>query len=54
MYTLPVCTLSSGSREVAITSKSDGGRTYPTEVLVQAPAGGLRADSIILLNHIRS
>ena len=38
----------------AITSKVDGGRTYPTQVAVQAPEGGLRADSVILLNQIRS
>jgi mRNA interferase MazF len=38
----------------AITSKAHEGRTYPTEVLVQAPEGGLRTDSVILLNQIRS
>ncbi len=27
---------------------------YPTEVLVQAPEGGLTADSVVLLNQIRS
>ena len=38
----------------AMTSKFDDGRRYPTEVAVQAPEGGLRADSVILLNQIRS
>ena len=27
---------------------------YPTEVLVRAPEGGLQADSVVLLNQIRS
>jgi mRNA interferase MazF len=27
---------------------------YPTEVLVSAPEGGLRTDSVVLLNQIRS
>lgn len=27
---------------------------YPTEVLVRAPKGGLKSDSVVLLNHIRS
>jgi mRNA interferase MazF len=27
---------------------------YPTEVLVQAPEGGLSVDSVVLLNQIRS
>jgi len=27
---------------------------YPTEVLLQAPEGGLGADSVVLLNQIRS
>lgn len=27
---------------------------YPTEVLVQAPEGGLQANSVVLLNQIRS
>ncbi len=27
---------------------------YPTEVLVRAPEGGLAADSVVLLNQIRS
>ena len=34
----------------AITSKSDDERMYPTQVVVQAPEGGLRVDSVILLN----
>ena len=38
----------------AITSKFDDGRKYPTQVAVQAPEGGLRVDSVILLNQIRS
>jgi mRNA interferase MazF len=29
-------------------------RLYPTEVLVGAPEGGLEADSVVLLNQIRS
>jgi len=27
---------------------------YPTEVLIQAPEGGLKKDSVVLLNHVRS
>lgn len=27
---------------------------YPTEVLVRAPEGGLRVDSVVLLNQLRS
>jgi mRNA interferase MazF len=38
----------------AITSKFDDERTYPTQVAVQAGEGGLRVDSVILLNQIRS
>lgn len=37
----------------AITSKFDQ-ELYPTEVLVRAPEGGLDADSVVLLNQIRS
>jgi len=37
----------------AITSKFDE-ELYPTEVLVRAPEGGLDADSVVLLNQIRS
>ena len=37
----------------AITSKFDE-ELYPTEVLVRAPEGGLDADSVVLLNQLRS
>ena len=37
----------------AITSKFDE-ELYPTEVLVRTPEGGLDADSVVLLNQIRS
>ena len=37
----------------AITSRVDA-PLYPTEVLVRHPEGGLAADSMILLNQIRS
>ena len=37
----------------AITSKFDE-PLYPTEVLIQAPEGGLTINSVALLNHIRS
>jgi mRNA interferase MazF len=37
----------------AITSKFDQ-ELYPTEVLVRTPEGGLDADSVVLLNQIRS
>ncbi len=37
----------------AITTKFDQ-ELYPTEVLVQPPEGGLAADSVVLLNQIRS
>lgn len=37
----------------AITSQFEG-RLYPTEVLVKKPEGGLRTDSVVLLNQIRS
>lgn len=37
----------------AITSQFEG-RLYPTEVLVKMPEGGLRTDSAVLLNQIRS
>ncbi len=36
-----------------ITSKYDA-ELYPTEVLVQAPEGGLKTDSVVLLNQIRA
>ena len=37
----------------AISSQFDG-TLYPTEVLVKVPQGGLRTDSVVLLNQIRS
>jgi len=37
----------------AITSQFDE-PLYPTEVLIQAPQGGLRTESVVLLNQIRS
>lgn len=37
----------------AITSKFDQS-LYPTEVLLQAPKGGLNVNSVVLLNQIRS
>ena len=37
----------------AITSKFDD-RAFPTQVAVRAPEGGLRDDSVILLNQLRS
>lgn len=37
----------------AITSKTDE-KLYPTEVPIPAPEGGLTADSVILLNQIRT
>jgi mRNA interferase MazF len=37
----------------AITSKFDD-KLYPTEVLIEANEAGLTADSVILLNQIRS
>ena len=36
-----------------ITSKFDA-KLYPTEVLLKPPEGGLRTDSVVLLNQIRS
>ncbi|MFQ5668120.1 MAG: type II toxin-antitoxin system PemK/MazF family toxin [Candidatus Binatia bacterium] len=36
-----------------ITSKYDT-ELYPTEVLVTAPEGGLKTDSVVLLNQIRA
>ncbi len=38
----------------AITSKFGDGRTYPTQVALRAGEGGLRVDSVILLNQIGS
>lgn len=37
----------------AITSKYDD-RLFPTEVLIPAGSGGLKQDSVVLLNQIRS
>jgi mRNA interferase MazF len=37
----------------AITSQFDQ-PLYPTEVLIRPPEGGLRTDSVVLLNQIRS
>ena len=37
----------------AITSKFDD-RLYPTEVLIEPPEGGLKTNSVILLNQVRS
>jgi mRNA interferase MazF len=37
----------------AITSEFDD-RLYPTEVLIEPPEGGLKTNSVILLNQIRS
>ena len=39
---------------VAAITTSIGPKEYPTEVLVNAPEGGLRRDSVILLNQIRT
>ena len=36
-----------------ITSKFDT-KLYPTEVLLKSPEGGLRVDSVILLNQLRA
>lgn len=37
----------------AVTSRFDE-NLYPTEILVKPPEGGLRSDSVVLLNQIRS
>jgi mRNA interferase MazF len=37
----------------AITSKADS-HSYPTEVFVQPPEGGLREPSLVLLNQVRT
>ena len=37
----------------AISSQFDKS-LYPTEVIIQPPEGGLRSDSVVLLNQIRS
>jgi mRNA interferase MazF len=36
-----------------VTSKYDA-TIYPTEVLIKAPEGGLKTDSVVLLNQIRA
>ena len=38
----------------AITSRLDDARLYPTEVRLAPPEGGLTADSVVLLNQLRS
>ena len=38
----------------ALSSRFDRERRYPTEVLVHAPEGGLSADSVVLLNQVRT
>jgi mRNA interferase MazF len=38
----------------AITSRFDEGRLYPTEVRLAPPGGGLGAESVVLLNQLRS
>ena len=38
----------------AISSQFDPRKLYPTEVLLKTPEGGLTADSVVLLNQIRS
>ena len=39
---------------VAAVTTATGSTQYPTEVLVATPEGGLKKDSIILLNQIRT
>ena len=39
---------------VAAVTSFRGGELYPTEVLVHSPEGGLTADSVVLLNQIRT
>lgn len=38
----------------AITSRFDQGHLYPTEVRLAPPEGGLTAESVVLLNQLRS
>ncbi len=38
----------------ALSSRFDRERRYPTEVLVHVPEGGLSADSVVLLNQVRT
>ena len=47
-------TYSSVTIVAAITSKSDEGKLYPTEVEMNAGAGGLLNDSVVLLNQVRT
>ena len=39
---------------VAVVTTALGPREYPTEVRVRAPEGGLKKDSAVLLNQIRT
>jgi mRNA interferase MazF len=39
---------------VAAITTYNGGKLYPTEVEIEAPAGGLDRDSVILLNQVRT
>lgn len=39
---------------VATLTTAVGAKEYPTEVRVRSPEGGLRKDSVILLNQIRT
>lgn len=39
---------------VAAITTAVGATDYPTEVRVQAPEGGLKKDSVVLLNQIRT
>jgi len=39
---------------VAAVTTAISSEEYPTEVLVRAPEGGLRHDSLVLLNQIRT
>jgi len=39
---------------VPCTSWSEGRKIYPSQILIEAPAGGLRADSIALCEQVRA
>lgn len=39
---------------VPLTSRTEGRRIYPSQVLIHAPDGGLRADSIALGEQVRA
>jgi len=39
---------------IAAITTAVGPKEYPTEVRVQAPEGGLKRDSVVLLNQIRT